>query len=277
MNQAPMPPSFLAQQQQALLDALFVWPRQNATQFIAAHARQSSVRGLKAYQTNGHVLAERALQGAYPVIAQLLGAESFADLARALWHHHPPLRGDVACWGAELHEFLAASAELQDEPYLGDVARIEWALHRGATAPDPVLALDTLVLLTTTDPVHLQLRLAPATTVHSSAWPVVSIVGAHRDHNPSFAAVGALLRQGVAETAVVWRSGLKPCVRQALAGEAAWLSALLDGQPAAAALDAAPALDFSTWLPQAVQSGLVTGVRPWPRVKTEAAPNGSFG
>lgn len=260
-EQTPLPPSRLAQQQQALLDALFQWPRQDATQFIAAHAHQSGARGLKAYQTNGHMLAERALQAAYPVVAQLLGDESFADLARALWHAHPPRRGDVACWGAELPGFLAASSDLQEEPYLPDVARTEWALHRCSTAPDMVPALDTLVLLTTTDPAALLLHLAPASKVLASAWPVVSMVGAHRDQHPSFAEVGALLRQGVTECAVVWRSGLKPCVRQTLVGEAALLHALLAGQSLGAALDAAPDLDFSTWLPQAVQSGLVMGAR----------------
>ena len=54
----------LLAQQQALLDTLFAWPRPDATQFIATHAHQSCARGLKVYQANGHVLAERALQAA---------------------------------------------------------------------------------------------------------------------------------------------------------------------------------------------------------------------
>ena len=272
--------STLIQQQQALLNALLAWPRPDATQFIAAHARQSGARGLKVYQTNGHMLAERALQAAYPVVAQLLGAESFADLARALWHAHPPRQGDVACWGADLPDFLTANDDLKDEPYLPDVARTEWALHRCATAPDPVLALDTFALLTTNDPAALLLHLAPASKVLGSAWPVISIVGAHRDQSPSFAQVGALLRQGVAESAVVWRNGHKPCVRHTLAGEAALLRALLAGQSLGGALHAAPDLDFSTWLPQAVQSGLVLGVRPWPATAAgapaEAVSSSSF-
>ncbi len=272
--QPSLPSSRLARQQQALLDALLVWPRPDAMQFIAAYAHQSGVRGLKVYESNGHMLAERALQAAYPAVAQLLGGDSFADLARALWHAHPPWRGDVACWGAELPDFLAASADLQDEPYLPDVARVEWALHRSATAPDPVPALESLVLLTTTDPDALRLRLAPASTVLASAWPVVSIVGAHRDQNPDFAQVGALLRRGVAQAAVVWRNGLKPCVRLALVGEAALLHALLAGQSLGGALDAAPALDFSSWLPQAVQSGLVLGVQPWPATGAGAPDDG---
>ena len=105
-----LPPSLLAQQQ-ALLNALFDWPRPDATQFIAAYARQSCARGLKVYQANGHLLAERALQAAYPVVAQLLGGESFADLARAVWHAHPPLRG-CYCRCASCHRAASYSVSV---------------------------------------------------------------------------------------------------------------------------------------------------------------------
>jgi len=254
----------LAQQQQALVNALFAWPAQDAMKVIAACAIDTGARGLKAYQTNGHMLAERALKSAYPVVAQLLGDESFADLARALWHAYPPVLGDVAWWGVQLPAFLADSVDLQDEPYLSDVARVEWALHRCSTAPDPVADLGTLALLTTTDPSELQLTLAPAITVVTSAWPVASILGAHLDQNPSFADVGVLLRDRVAQSAVVWRAGLKPCVRQGLAGEPQLLEALLAQQSLGDALDAAPELDFGAWLPQAVQSALVLGARSMP-------------
>lgn len=253
--------SSLAQQQQVLVNALFAWPPHDAMKMVAACAIGTGARGLKVYQTNGHMLAESALQSAYPVVAQLLGDESFADLARALWHAHPPERGDVACWGAQLPTFVASSADLQDESYLADVARVEWALHRCATAPDPVAQLETLALLTHTDPALLQLHLAPGSTVVNSPWPVASILGAHLEHNPTFAEVGVLLRDRVAQCAVVWRAGLKPCVRLGLAGEGQLLGALQAHSSLGAALDAAPELDFSAWLPQAVQSGLVLGVR----------------
>ncbi|NBX20829.1 MAG: hypothetical protein EBR58_05375, partial [Betaproteobacteria bacterium] len=75
--------STLAQQQQALVAALFDWPAENAMKNIAARAMDPGARGLKAYQSNAHALAERALQAAYPVLTQLLGVESMGDLARA--------------------------------------------------------------------------------------------------------------------------------------------------------------------------------------------------
>lgn len=252
----------LAAQQQALVDALFARPASNAIKTLAACALDPWARGLKAYQSNGHALAERALQSAYPVVAQLLGDSSFSDLTRALWHAHPPVRGDVALWGAQLPRFLAASADLQDEPYLEDVAALEWALHSGATAADGDADLPSLSLLTTQDPAELALYLAPGCSVLPSAWPIVSIVEAHRTQAMDMAEVGALVRQRVAQTAVVWRAGFKPSVRQALVGEASLLGALLDGSSLGVALDGAADLDFAAWLPLAVQTGLVLGARP---------------
>lgn len=218
-------------------------------------------RGLKAYQANGHALAERALLAAYPVVAQLLGGESFADLARALWHAQPPTRGDVGCWGEGLAAFLHGSAQLRDDPYLPDVARAEWALHRCAGAADADPDLASLALLTTQAPEAVGLVLAPGCAVVRSAWPVASILGAHLDGSPSLQEAGAQLRRGEAQDAVVWRAGLRPRVRLALAGEADGLNVLLRGHSLADALEAAPALDFGQWLPLAVQSGLVLAAR----------------
>jgi hypothetical protein len=253
----------LAVQQQALVEALFARPASGAIEKIAACAMHPWARGLKAYQSNGHALAERALQSGYPVVAQLLGDESFADLARALWHAYPPVYGDVALWGAQLPRFLAASADLQNEPYLEDVAALEWALHSAATAADAVSDLPSLALLTTEDPAALVLLLAPGSAVLPSVWPVVSIVEAHRTRAIEMAEVGAMVRQRVGQSAVVWRAGFKPSVRQAQVGEAPLLVALLANQSLGDALDVngAADLDFTAWLPQAVQTGLVLGVR----------------
>ena len=62
----------LAEQQQVLLHALLTWPADDATKTVAAYAIDPRARGLKAYQANGHLLAERALQAAYPVLAHFL-------------------------------------------------------------------------------------------------------------------------------------------------------------------------------------------------------------
>nr|WP_315464926.1 DNA-binding domain-containing protein [uncultured Rhodoferax sp.] len=253
--------STLALQQQALVAALFDRPAHGAMKSIAARAIDMGGRGLKAYQSNGHALADRALQAAYPVLAQLVGDESMGNLARAYWHAHPPVCGDVAQWGEGLADFVAHSSQLQDAPYLPDVARVEWALHGMAHLEDASPDLGTLALLSTEDPGKLHLRLAPGTAALSSAWPVATIHAAHGENGPSFEEVGRLLQARAAEDAVVWRQGFRPCVRLAVAGEAAFLNALLAGQRLGEALDAAPHLDVSQWLTTAVQSGLLLAVR----------------
>lgn len=250
----------LAQQQELLLDALFAWPAQDAMEKLAAHAIGTGARGLKAYQSNGHMLAERALLAAYPVVAQMIGMEGFADLARAFWHAHPPVRGDLAQWGDALPLFLQSSTQLHDTPYLHDVASVEWSLHIAATAADGVADAASLALLTTHDPEELWLALSCGCAAIQSDWPVASILSAHREGTPSFAEVGLQLSEGLAQTVIVWRNGLRPCVRLALPGEFPCLQALAAGRSLSQALDDAPALDFSAWFPMAFQTGLVLAV-----------------
>ena len=252
--------SSLALQQQALLDALFARPADGAVQNLYTQATDPHSRGLKVYQANGHMLDWRALQAAYPVVEQMLGETSFADVARALWHAKPPVRGDIAQWGGDLADFLQASGQLQDEPYVPDVARLEWALHQAGQAPDVGADLTTLSLLTSHEPDQLRMLLAPGVAVLRSAWPVASILGAHLYDSPSMQEAGAQLRAHVAQDALVWRQGMRAQARLALPGELDYVTTLLHGGTFGQALDAATELDFGQWLPMAVQSGLLMAI-----------------
>ena len=69
----------LAAQQQALLAALWR-PRhaqalETAAPYLVPDAH--TLRGLQAYRSNGHELAVRVLQAAFPVLAQLLDEDNF--------------------------------------------------------------------------------------------------------------------------------------------------------------------------------------------------------
>lgn len=297
------PTTALAQQQQALLAVLFssAGPaRSAALQNLAAcegpalaltpasaplPAAQAQ-RGLQAYLSNGQALAERSLASAYPVVQQLLGGESFATLAQALWHNCPPVQGDLARWGADLAHFVAQAPQLADEPYLSDLAWLEWALHQAATAQDSSADPGSFALLSSQDPAlspeHLFLRLAPGVAVLASPWPIVTIHAAHSgpaaasapdDQHAAVAAqadvlqqAGALVQARVAQTAVVWRKGHAPCVREALPGEPEFLAATGAGASLGAALESAftSPFDLAQWLPMAVQTGLMWGVEARP-------------
>lgn len=255
----------LARQQQELVVALFA-PRSVDALAMAAScviASSATPRGLAAYRSNGRMLAERVLQAAYPVTAQLVGEEDFAAMAHALWLAAPPAAGDMGLWGEALAGWIETQESLcAEEPYLADVARVEWALHRAASAADAERDLASFALLQQAQPDRITLALAPGTWCLASVFPVASIVLAHTVGEPSLAEAGARLRSCTPEHVLVWRDGWAPRLRAMDAPEATFIQGLLRNEPLAACCDAAPAFAFDQWLAPAVQSGLVTGARP---------------
>jgi Putative DNA-binding domain len=253
--------------QQMLLRAL--WPDGGST------AWQGYVRGLAAgrdaglfaYRGNAAAIAERALAGAYPTVAELIGAESFAALARDLWRTHPPERGDLAEWGAVLPAFIGASAPLADEPYLADSAALDWAVHRASRAADAVAGtLLPIDALADSDPACTALRLHPGTAIVESAAPIVAIWLAHQrpaDDAERFADVRAAFAEGRAETALVWRDGYRVRVGALERADLAFTRTLIEGRSLAAALDHAdPSFAFDRWLPHALGAHRVAGIQP---------------
>lgn len=232
-------------------------------------------RGLQAYRANGYALAERALAATYPVLAELMGQENFSALARHFWTEHPPLRGDMACWGAALAAFVDAAPQLADEPYLSDVARLEWLMHLAASAEDVETDLPSFALLASGDPTPVTLVLGAGVALLASPYPVASIVNAHLLGQPTLLQAGQFLQEGRAEHALVWRQGFRPCMRSSTAAEHRLLNGLIAGEPLEDVLQAAsmpggseaPAFDFNTWLADAVQTGLVCGARQVPTTR----------
>jgi hypothetical protein len=256
-----------ALRQQMLVRALWRDARDGV---VAGWLRGPAVeRGLAAYRGNAAAVAERALAAAFPTVQQLLGDEAFGALARTLWHRQPPACGDLAAWGDTLPAFVAADAQLADEPYLADVARLDWAVHQAASAADRSddAAPPGLARLGDTDPATLRLRLAPGTALVGSPHPVATIWHAH--HGPGaaapdrFAPVRAAVADGRGETALVRREGWPVRVHALPAPAVRFTAALLAGRPLGAALDAAgAAFDFSAWLADALRCGAVAALEP---------------
>ena len=284
-----------AERQQRLLGAI---SRSTAPAALADWARDGLHfgRGLQVYQANAGALAERALAAAYPVVAELLGLESFAQLARALWQQQPPTQGDVATWGAALAQLLAdaeGGVDAQSLPspsfppstpstpstpfppylrYLPDVARLEWAVHLAACAADAAAAPGAFDRLADTDPAALWLQPRPGTALLQSLHPVASIWRAHQEEVEEvevvaatadrFADVRAALARGQAESALVWRQGWRVHVAALDASDAAFTHALLQGQTLGAALSGLsdrPGFDFEAWLVATLTRGWLLG------------------
>jgi hypothetical protein len=266
-------PGLLAQQQ-ALLDALWAPVVTNAPENIAVCALFESARGLKAYQSNGHALAERVLVAAYPVVTEVISPDSMGQLARALWHAHPPTRGDLAWWGDALPAFMAASPQLADLPWLPDLARLEWALHTAQAAADaaaPADGLASLQRLASDEPATLRLTWAAATRVLALDWDVWPIWQAHvlahvqadpEAHTQAIKALGPDATHWAAPRptpVLLWRPVHAVRSQPLPPDTARFVQTLLDGASLLTALEQADP-GFAHWLPQALQQGLVTGV-----------------
>lgn len=243
----------LLEQQRQLLHALWQ-PRHADAAASLAHAQWGDssqlLRGLQAYRSNAAMLAERVLRAAYPTVARLLGEDDFAGLARMLWRQHPPHCGDLAQWGEALDQALhAVPGLMEDLPWLADLARVEWALHCAATDADHVRDDASFVLLQHA-PAQTTLVLGPSLRCIACDWAVADLIAsAQADPAPQ------------QETVLVWRDGLQPRVRAALADEPALLAALQQGRPLEQALAQSPRIAVAHWLPMAVQTGLVLGAR----------------
>lgn len=211
-------------------------------------------RGLAAYRANAGALAERALAAAFPTLQQLLGEESFAGLARTFWRRHPPQRGDIATWGGELAAFIADDEALATEPYLADVARLEWAVHQAERADDAA-APQGLESLGTHEPSALWLVLAPGTSLIDSPHPVATIWQAHRSEAVDrFAPVREAFAVGCGERVRVAREGWRATVARIEADEYRFTSAVLAGESLGRALsEAGDSFDFQAWLIGALQ------------------------
>lgn len=229
----------------------------------APRAPADASPGLRAYRTNAHASAERALATACPTLAALLGPEDFAALAREFWHAHPPLRGDLGEWGEALPDWIAGHAGLADWPYLADCARLDLALHRCERAADAQPDSASLALLASEDPARLRLKLMPGVALLVCAWPVASIHAAHAPGagGEAFRTVRARLRDRVGESVVVARSRWRGLVHPIDAAGAAFTGALLEGERLAPALDrAGERLDFGAWLADAVRLHWLQGL-----------------
>jgi Putative DNA-binding domain len=222
----------------------------------------SLVRARQAYVAHAHASSQQALAASFPTVQQLIGEDSFAQMARAYWYEWPPSRGDLAWLGENLPGFIERSAQLASEPYLADTARLDWALHCCEAASDAAPDLSTLGLLGELDPAQLQLHLVPGTALLESRHPIASIWLAH--HQPAnqedpFAPVRAAMAEAQAERALVWRAPWRAQIRALNEADTAFVGALLSGASLGAAMQAAgSSWNFESWLLDAVPSGLIS-------------------
>lgn len=247
-----------AQRQRLLLDGLLA-PRADASGLPVRETGARALRGLQAYRVNAHASAERVLGAAFPTVQMLLGHEDFEHLAQEFWRADPPVRGDLAEWGQGFAAWVAAHEQLGDWPYLGDCARLDWALHCCERAPDDSLDAESIARLGDTDPSRLTVQFMPGLAMIESRWPIAGIHRAHHDEaNASFDEARAAIEQERGESVIVSRRGWKAVATNVSSATAHWMRQLQEGCHLATAISrAGEGFDFTAWLTTAIQSNWV--------------------
>ncbi|MGQ0677797.1 MAG: HvfC/BufC N-terminal domain-containing protein [Rhodospirillales bacterium] len=215
---------------------------------IAASIRRDRLAGAQRaqiYRNHLRITLTEALGANFPVVARLVGPDYFAAAARRFIEAHPPSQPVLAEYGAEFPSFLETLPHAPD--YLGDVARLEWALNAAAHAPSvPALDAGTVERGALQS---LSLRPHPATRLLVSAYPVHRI---WRANQPS-ADPGETVDLGEGGVALlIWRRGAEAMFRALGEADHRFTAALLAGarlsRAAAMALKADALFDLAAML-----------------------------
>ena len=257
-----------AERQRALLAAILA-PQPPPLPYVSSGWRETEARarrGLGAYRVNARASAERALAASFGTLQTMLGEADFEALSRAFFQQHPPLRGDLGEWGADLPGFIEQQTGLSAWPYLADCARLDWALHQCERAADAEFDAASLARLGDTDPALLHIEWLPGSALIESRWPLALIYAAHhvdaaQHSDAAFAAVREALHRSQAESVWVVRTGWRATVHRVDDAALVWTRRSLAGDNVGTALAAAgPAFDFGAWLAQAVASRWLKGI-----------------
>lgn len=258
--------------QQRFGEALFD-QRQEAA--LAPFLHEGGAARLALYRANLGAGWTRALADAYPVVLQLVGEEFFGGLARAYGKECPSQDPDLAGFGRHFADFLEGFAPAAPLPYLPDMARLEWAVHRACLAPDAAPAgIATLAKLAPEALEAARFTLHPSVAVLRSPWSIVPLWQAHQPGGPALPT-----QVDVPGIALVARQGWQVRVTALDAADAVALARLAQGASFGEAVDAVLAAlgeegregawpDIGALLRRCFDAGLVGAVVETPRPLT---------
>ncbi|HRJ62080.1 MAG TPA: DNA-binding domain-containing protein, partial [Azospirillaceae bacterium] len=198
-----------------------------------------------------------ALAAAYPVTEKLTGAAFFALAARAFIDANPPTKPDLAAYGGDFGDFLDAFPPAASVPYLGDVARLEWARVEATFAAEAEPLDPAALALVPPDQIAgLVFAFHPSARLVQCRWAAHSVWLAHREDPPVPVDPAA-----GPETVLLVRPADRMLTERLGQGEAALIAALMTGQSlggaAAEALAAAPGLDLTAALARLLRMGAI--------------------
>ncbi|MGE0096482.1 MAG: DUF2063 domain-containing protein [Alphaproteobacteria bacterium] len=218
----------------------------------------SHERRIQIYRNHYYVTLIEALAATFPVTHRLVGERFFSAVARRFAAASPPAGPCLFEYGDGFPALLESLPEAKAHPYLGDVARLEWAMSLSRNAPDvPPLDPAKLRRVAPRDQASLIFVLHPACRLFASRFPAMHIWSANQ---PDAEDMPIRLDEGHCrllihrhDAEVAWRA-LEPA-------EYAFLYALRAGRRLehALAATAGTSFDLGGILASLIESGAISG------------------
>ena len=200
-----------------------------------------------------------ALTEIYPVCRKLVGEAFFHTMARTFVHQTPSLSPDLGEYGHDFGTFIEGFEPADALPYLGDVARMEWAWHRVYHAESSTpLDSNSLARVPAERQGEIRFHLAAATALLESIYPIHRIWQANQ---PEYEDDGCVDLDEGGVRLLIWRRGYDMCMDPL--DESSWtvLKSFQDGRDFAAACeilkDQVTNGDMASVLPALVQRGWI--------------------
>jgi hypothetical protein len=134
------------------------------------------------YRNNVAEIVKGALGNVYPTIQALVGDTCFRSLASHYSRFNKSVCGDLQAYGAVFPAMLDQIYASSEHGFLGDVARLEFALDACLCAESvPGITGEQLHSALSIDSAEARLKRNPSLFLIESRYPILDIWRAHRD------------------------------------------------------------------------------------------------
>lgn len=148
---------------------------------VGPQLTEPPVARFNVYRNNSAVSLTEAMADSFPVVRDLVGEEFFTAMAQAYVADNAPASPVLIHYGGDFPAFIDGFEPARSLPFLGDVARVEWAWVQAYHAADnDSVSADALQAINPEQLDDARLNLHPSAMLLQSRFPAISIWSAHQ-------------------------------------------------------------------------------------------------
>lgn len=224
---------------------------------LTRRAGEPTTKRFSVYRNTMRSTLVDSLAATYPVNQRLVGEAFFRAMALAYVEAHPPRSRIMLDYGDQFAAFIDAFPPARSVPYLGDVARLEWARTRAYHAADATpVGAEAFASVPARRWGRVAMAPHPSVRIVRSVFPILAIWRANSEGETG----GSIDMNKGGDDVLVTRPVLDVRLRKLPPGGAAFITALENGQTVLEAADIAISESASFDLPRNIGGLIEAGV-----------------